>query len=830
MKKEKWNDGWKLIKPGLTPMMAAMMGDAGRIPVSLPHDAMIHEDRDENTKNQHQTGFYPGGVYQYVKTFFAPAEWENEKVIIEFEAVYQHAQVYVNGDYAGGHPYGYTNFYIPLNDFLKYGGNNEIKVVADNGQEENSRWYSGSGIYRNVNILTGSLVHIPEDGVRILTPEVVENCAVVQIDIRIKNDDIRTRKTQLFTQLLGKEGSVAAEERTTVTLFPGDDVRIRQRIPVYDPILWSLENPKLYQCRISVTEGEELLDETSEFFGIRTLSLDPKNGFCLNKEPINLRGACIHHDNGIIGAATFEAAEERRCRILKEAGFNCIRSSHHPLSKAMLDACDRMGMLVLDELSDAWTRPKNNHDYAQLFPDYWKTDAAHMVAKDYNHPSVIMYVAGNEIQEASTPKGAQLCREITGYLHEQDPSRYVTVAINGLLACVDHMGEIMCSITGMTMEQMAQMMTPQAEQTGSTGVDQANGSADMMFGPLADAFAANQIVTELLDEFASVTDVTGYNYLTARHVMEQKLHPNRVILGTETLPQDMVRLWKIVKENSHVIGDMTWTGWDYLGESGIGVFYYDGRTGFSQNWPTRLAYVGDIDITGYRRPVSYYREIVYGLRKAPFIAVERLNHSGEKPNKTAWMWKDEIASWTWHGYEGKPAVVNVYSNSEEVELFLNGKSLGRRNLSEETGYYSAYEMIYEPGTLEAVSYTGGMETGRDILRTASSVVKLDVEVDAVQLAANGSDLAFIRVWLKDAEGNINMQAKEQIQVDVTGSGILQGFGNADPDALNRYDSNICETYDGSVLAVIRAGTQKDNVSICFRSENGKSVSLNLAVK
>lgn len=840
MLRKKWNTGWTVSKSGESPMMAAFGAGTGQQELTLPHDAMIHEKRTQETKNQHQTGFYPGGCYIYTKHFEAPEQWREKNIQIEFEGVYQNARVYINGDYAGGHPFGYTNFYIRADDFLKYGETNEIQVIANNSAEEDSRWYSGSGIYRNVNLMEGDFLHIKEDGVRITTMEAEDDLAVLEVEVHLINNGIHTKKVRVHTVFSDQINETCGTEHTPVTVFARQQAVIRQRIQIEHPLLWNCETPNLYTCQIQIEEntsaGEgkntgNILDEAEEMFGIRTISLSAKKGLRINGKTVNLRGSCIHHDNGIIGACTLERAEERRCRQLKEAGFNCIRSSHHPLSRAMLDACDREGMLVLDELSDCWTRSKNNNDYAMHFPDYWEKDVERLVAKDYNHPSVILYISGNEIQEAAAAKGAQMNREITEKFHALDHTRYVTVAINGLLACMGRMGDILCDITGMTMEQMMQMQAQAAQSPASdAGSDAANGSTDLMKGPMADAFAANHIVTEMLEEFASVTDLVGYNYLTARHAMEHELYPNRVVLGTETLPSDIVRLWKIVKENPHVIGDMTWTGYDYLGEAGSGVFYYDGRQGFMPNWPISVAYMGDIDITGYRRPMSYFREIVYGLRKEPYIAVERLEHYGQKANQSAWIWKDEIASWTWNGYEGKPAVVNVYADADEVELFLNGRSLGRKPAGEENGYLASYEMSYEPGVLSAAGYRAGVTAGICELATASEKVELKVEADREFLRADGADLSYLTVTLVDGEGRQNLQAVKEVTVEIEGAGTLQGFGSADPATENTYDDHTWKTYDGCLLAVVRSGIEPGKIRVAFSSEGCETKQVMIEVK
>ncbi|GAA6409495.1 glycoside hydrolase family 2 TIM barrel-domain containing protein [Blautia hominis] len=822
MIRRKWNDNWVMTKADESPLMAAMGGVSEQNVLTLPHDAMIHEKRTKDTKNGHQTGFYPGGCYTYTKMFDAPVEWQNKDIYVEFEGVYEHAKVYINGSYAGGHPYGYTEFSVCANDYLNYGRQNMLQVIANNSGEENSRWYSGSGIYRNVNLHVGEPVHIAVNGIRVSTPEIDEEIAVATVKVELVSIASVRKKVTLETVIKDQNGDVVGKDSMPVTLFARTKEQVFARIGVEHPKLWSVEEPNLYTVEVYVKEGGDKLDEGKEPFGFRCLSLTAQKGLRINGKNVNLRGACIHHDNGIIGAATYERAEERRIQILKKAGFNCVRSSHHPISRALLDACDREGMLVIDELFDCWTKAKNNNDYSMDMSDYWEKDAKQMVAKDYNHPCVIMYISGNEIQEAATARGAQMCREITNKLHELDGTRYVTTAINGLLACMDRMGDIICDITGMTMEQMIAMQSqpPEPEEASSAqgGVDQANGNTDFMKGPMADAFATNHIVTEMLEEFADITDLTGYNYLTARHEMEHTLSPNRIVLGTETLPSDLVRLWKIVRENAHVIGDMTWTGWDYLGEAGSGCIYYDGRQGFMSNWPISVAGMGDIDILGNRRPISYFREIVFGLRKEPYIAVERLEHYGEMPSHSAWPWKDELESWTWKGYEGKPCVVNVYSDAEMVELFLNGTSFGKKPAGEPEDFYASFELMYEPGTLTAVNYRNKKEAERWNLTSASNEVTLCAEADRRSIIADGSDLVYIMISLKDEKGTKNLQMQKTIDISVSGEGTLIGVGNADPGTENHYDYPIWDTYDGYLLAVVRATNTPGTITVIAASE------------
>ena len=820
MIRKKFNDDWMVMEAADNPMMEALRGNNGEVKkITLPHDAMIHEARTKDTPAQMQSGFYPGGKYTYIKKWDVPKEWENETVTLEFEGVYGETKVFINGDYAATNHYGYSNFYVEADSFLKYGEENVIKVNVNNTMQPNSRWYSGSGIYRNVNLLKASLLHIAIDGVKITTPEVDEKTAVIVVDAKIKNEFKGTRKIQIMTEITDVKGHKAAEDVMHACVYQFDEINVRQRIPVYNPQLWSPENPNLYECRIKILTDGQIMDEAKIRMGIRTLQMDPVNGLRINGKETKLRGACIHHDNGVIGTCTLERAEERRCEQLKAAGFNCIRSAHHPLSAAMLDACDRVGMLVIDELSDMWNVSKNVSDYSMFFDDQWEKDVEKMVLKDINHPCVILYCMGNEIPEAGAARSAAWNRKINNKIKALDDTRYTTNAINGLFAAGSRIREIMGDI----MAKMSQN-TDAVKKSGDGkeakkegGANQVNSMMSLMKGPIADAFAAHPIMTEIIEEFASSMDVAGFNYLTARHALEHDLHPNRMVLGAETFPTDIARLWDIVTRNPHVLGDMTWTGYDYLGEAGIGVFYYDGRENLRSNWPTSVAYIGDINIIGYRRPISYLREIVFGLRKKPYIAVQRVDRYGMQSSLSGWMHKDTIASWTWPGYENQPAVVDVYSDAEEVELFLNGVSKGRKAAGAGHEFTAVFEIQYKPGTLEAVAYRNGQAAEKMELITAGNVVGLNPQTDKTVLQADGADLAFIRVGLKDAAGRENLYDVREISVEIEGPATIQGYGSAQPETLCSYDDRTWKTYDGYVLAVIRAGKEAGEVKVTFKS-------------
>ncbi len=811
MIREAFNDNWQ-FKKGMDGMFA-MPGEI--LHITLPHDAMILEMRDRNCPNSNATGFYPGGTYTYLKKFYVSQEDSDKDIYLEFEGVYMNAMVYINGNLAGKRPYGYSNFCVKVNDFLKYGGENEIKVTAKSGSMPNSRWYSGSGIYRDVKIMKADTLHITPDGLKISTKSTDDGMAVIEVAATLENNNRHSRFIRIKTTILDADGSEVASDSTAVTIFAGDSFTVRGGLTVRRPQLWDTESPYLYTCICRLIESGKVIDETVEKFGVRMLALDAERGLRINGSPVKLRGACIHHDNGVIGACTFRRAEERRAEILKRAGFNAIRSAHHPMSKAMLDACDRLGILVMDEAFDMWQMSKSDYDYSLYFDEWWEKDMEAMVAKDYNHPCVIIYSLGNEIFEAGTKKGACLNRKMAEKIRALDPTRYVTNCINGFLAAFPYMDEIMEELTGQdgAESQLQGDAKPQLQEGGVEPAGEINQFMMNIFG-MQDQIAGSCKVAEILEETFAGVDIAGYNYMVGRYDTEKELYPNRVIAGSETCPPDIGIIWKKVIDYPNIIGDFTWTGWDYLGEAGVGAFSYEGG-GFFKPYPALLAFSGDIDITGHRRPMSYYREIVFGLRKEPYIAVQRVNRHGRKVNKTQWCGSDTVSSWTWPGFEGKPAVIEVFSNAHEVELLLNGQTLGRKSAGMEKLYTAVFDITYQPGELEAVNYTDGVETGRMQLQTAGDSLKLEVEADRTQLKADGADLSYLMLSLTDDKGIVNMSGTLPVTVIVEGPAVLQGFGSADPYGTENFFDTTRTTFDGKVLAVVRSMKKAGDIRVIF---------------
>ena len=781
-----FNDGWE-FRPRVNPFAELGGASAPYQPVTVPHDAMIGQQRvapdGQATREGGAAAYFPGGAFEYRKTFAVPEEHRGRRVLIEFEGVYRDAMVYVNGDYAGQRPYGYSLFRIDAGRFLRVGQDNEIRVEAR--AHRDSRWYTGAGIYRDTWLLTSGLVRIGPDGVRVTTPDIDTGRAVVEVATTVENDSTAIRTVGLVTEIRDPAGRVVAAGSSRVSLLPGEPTTARQRLYVRRPALWGPDSPALYTAQVSLTGEHDEADTESVTFGIRLLQIDPERGLRVNGETVKLRGACIHHDNGVLGAATFARAEERRVQLLKDAGFNAIRMSHHPMSKAMLDACDRAGLLVMDEAFDMWTAAKSDFDYSLDFPQWWERDIEAMVAKDINHPSVIAYSIGNEIPETGTPAGSAWGRKLAEKVRALDGTRYVTNAVNGMLAVLGDLAAL------------------RARAGEGAGINTLMADA----GDAMNAISASDLVTRRTAESFSVLDIAGINYAEARYALDQDLFPNRIIVGSETFPTRIDGNWRLVKQYGNVIGDFTWTGWDYLGEAGIGRPQYaapDGtRPSFSGPYPHLLAGCGDIDITGHRRPASYYRQIVFGLRTQPYLAVWRPEHHGKTFTGTPWAWSDAVPSWTWPGFEGAPVTIEVYSDADEVELLLNGRSLGCRPAGDSHRFRAEFETVYEPGELLAVAYTGGTETGRCLLRSAAGPVLLCAEADRQVITAAAGDLAYVSLTLTDPAGTCWTGSDRPVRVEVSGQGTLAGFGSANPSTEERFDAAERRTYDGRALAVLR---------------------------
>ena len=755
MKRDSFNSDWLFYHGGGTALERTIKGAQPPIPVTLPHDAMIGQARDPQTPTGNATGYYPVETVYYTKEFV----WDGDSgtAYLEFEGVYHNAAVYLNGRLAAQHPNGYTAFTVDISPFL-HPGKNTVKVLVRNGVPS-SRWYTGTGIYRNVWLLRAGSVHIAPNGVKITVMEADEEAAALLIQTTLVN---RTEKQQT---LCLRHRIDDTEISAPITLLAGETKTVSQRFTLKHPKLWRIDDPCLYDCE-TVLEG---LDSEHTRFGIRTLSLDAAHGLRVNGESVKLRGGCIHQDHGIVGGIEHRALTFRRIRKLKEAGYNAVRCAHFPTSRTVLEACDELGMLVMLELCDAWTTPKVDFDYSAYFLSHWKEDAAAMVELAFHHPSVILYSIGNEICEVSDPHEAQYGRQICDHIRALDPTRYLVNCVNPVLSLMDRIPEL-------------------AVKAGADINSILNGNA----GELAKLMASREI-GEPLEEAFSYLDVAGYNYATFRYEADAAQYPHRVMLGAECYPDALYENWKLCEKLPQLIGDFGWTAWDYLGEAGVGQHRYGEAIGYDLYgvYPWRTANCGDFDLIGDRRPVSYWRQIVWGLRKEPYIAAQDPAHYGEKQSPTRWGWSDALRGWNYRGYEGKPVVVEVYSDADEVELLVNGRSVGKQRTER---CKALFDTVYEPGELTAIHIRNGKNAEQDRLMTASD----NVHIEQTDLG-NG----IVELSALDENGLLNPEAVLTISAETNGARTMLGFGSADPKSEENYFDKTIKTYHGRALIVTR---------------------------
>lgn len=776
MKSTAWNTGW---------LFRHLDSDESFVPVSIPHDAMQAEPRNELSPSGINTGWYEGRDYEYIRRFTPDKFFANKTVLLEFEGIYHLAEVYLNGEKRCERPYGYTNFYADLSDHLRIGEENELRVIARNSDQPNSRWYSGSGIYRPVVLWTADRQqHIELNGVRIRTksldPAVIE-VVVNTVGEGLVSVDIFSGEKRICSE--------AAESNGSVTLT----------LTIPDAKLWNVEHPNLYTCRVRFGN-----DEDTQNFGIRTIKWG-KNGLMLNGERVIIQGACVHHDLGILGARCFPEAEERRVRLLKANGYNALRSAHNPCSKALLDACDRLGLLVMDEYIDHWYIHKTEYDYVPYFDAWWHQDLTDMVNKDYNHPSVILYSTGNEVSETAQKKGIHLTRELTDFLHELDSTRPVTCGVNIFFNFLSSIG------FGVYSDKKAKQEAEKAEKLREAGAapkkKKAVGSKffNDLAGLMGDEFMKRGATlhgcdVKTRDAFANM-DIAGYNYGIYRYKHDLKKYPNRLILGSETFCNDAYRFRELAKKQPRLIGDFVWAGIDYLGETGIGSWEYKEyapQTG-GVGWST--AGSGRIDLNGRPLGEALYTRVALEQEIGPYIAVRPVMFSGESHSPSAWKMTDAIPTWSWRGCEGKKAHIEVYARAAKVVLLLNGKKVGEKELKKDC--LAKFTIPYASGTLEAVSYDAiDRELGRCKLVTAGEATFLRA-VPEEKKVAHGS-LAYIRIRYTDKVGQVKPMERGKVQISVTG-GTLLAAGSACPFHPDSYLTPETDTYYGEALTVIRAG-------------------------
>ncbi len=756
--------------------------------LDLPHDWSI-----ENLPNQETgkvvgpfskesigttaTGYTVGGTAWYRKTFTLDDDKRFNQVIINFDGVYMNSEVWVNGKLVGSHPYGYTAFQFDITEFLNPAGKSNVIAVKVKNEGKNSRWYSGSGIYRHVWLIQKQAVHIAHDGVFVNTENISENKADINVSATVENSANYNADVQLQIRIINANGEVAITSETPVKSIKSGTEDITQRIKVPQAKLWSTEEPNLYTAKISVISNGKVTDNTVTTFGIRTIHFDAKTGFTLNGKTVLLKGGNLHHDNGFLGSATIDRAEERRVELMKANGFNAIRASHNPPSKQFLDACDRLGVVVMDEAFDQWVRPKNPQDYNLYFREWWKKDLKSMIHRDRNHPSVIFWSIGNELNERADSLGFATRKELVAEAHRLDSTRPVT---EGVCDFWDHWG-----------------------RKWST---------------------AAPVFTDL--------DVAGYNYLNTKYESDHAEFPDRIMVGTESYAAEAYAYWQQVEKNPWVIGDFVWTGMDHLGETGCGNSKIGKKPGPRvglQPWPWFSNYCGDIDLCGSKKPQSYYRDVVWNNSK-----IEMMVHTpipeGMVETYSYWGWPDEYPSWNWKGNDGKLMDVRVFSKSPMVRLELNGKVIGEQAIDTRTGITANFKVPYEAGMLKAIALDNGKEVASKELKTTGAPAKVKLTADRSEIKANRNDLSYIKVEITDDQGNVIPEASLPVTFTVSGVGEIAGSGNANPTDMESFNNPVCKTFRGKALAILRPLKDKKSGTITLKAEANGLVAGEIKIK
>jgi beta-galactosidase len=746
--------------------------------LNLPHDWSI--EGPYSASNASGTGFLPGGIGWYRKTFQLDEALRGRQVFLAFDGVYRDSDVWINGHLLGHRPYGYSSFEYALTPYLNFGGAaNVVAVRVDHTVAGDSRFYTGSGIYRHVWLTVTAPVHVAQWGTYVYTPVIGEAQSLVSVETAVVNQSAAEAAVKLTTSIEDPAGHEVATVSTEDRLAAGAARAFTQQTGVAKPRLWSLDAPVLYTAVTRVYVAGALADETRTPFGIRSIRFDANHGFFLNGQPLKLKGVCIHHDLGGLGAAFSEAALERRLKALKEVGVNAIRCSHNPMAPEQYDLCDRLGLLVMDEAFDEWTAGKHKwiqgwnagtpgtRGYHEAFEEWADRDVADMVVRDRNHPSIVMWSIGNEIEYPGDPFGHPMGRDglKPGMLNGID----LVATARRLIADVKRLD-------------------------GTRPVTQA----------LADTRASN--ATGL----ANLLDVAGYNYLEQYYAADHKTYPERVLLGSEN--SHSLDAWRAVAANDYVAGQFLWTGIDYLGES--------------SSYPNRGSGAGLLDLCGFRKPSSYLREALWSARPMVYVAARGASPAGASPNRPAPV----VEHWNWAGDARKAIPVEVYTNCAAAELFLNGKSLGEKPVADRLNPVLHWDVPNEPGVLRVIGKREGKEAARFELVTAGAPHHIVLTPDRAILAADGQDLASVTVQVVDAQGRPVFGAGSDVEVQVSGPGELAALDTGDLRDISPVAANHRKVYEGRALAMVRAGVEMGKVTVRVAAPGLVAAEVALTVK
>jgi len=765
-----FNFDWRFFRGDNSDASRPGFDDSGWRKLNLPHDWSIEGPFSKS--NYSCTGYLPGGTGWYRKNFTVPDSETGRKVYISFGGIYNNSEVWINGHYLGLRPNGYISFQYDLSQFINYGGDNLIAVKVDHSLYGDSRWYTGSGIYRNVRLITCEPVHIKQWGIHCTTPEVTREKGVLSADISVINETRHTVKVKVNSTLFSGD-RIVAKASANVTLAAMEENTVNQVFTVAGPHLWSVDDPALYRL-VTEVKGRELLDNAETMVGFRDLKFDPDKGFFLNGENLRMKGICMHHDAGTLGAAVPEEEIARRLDILKDMGCNAIRTSHNPFSTEFLDLCDSKGFLVIDEAFDEWELPKKKwlagwnvgtpgkEGYAAYFREWAKKDLRDLILRDRNHPSVIMWSIGNEVDYPNDPYSHPVLDT------EANPQTWAKFSAE--LPHADRLGEVAGELSSL--------------------VKSLDKSRPVTAG-LASALMSNET------GYSDALDVAGYNYQEFRYETDHKKYPDRPLYGSENgMTLDM---GNYVADNDYVMGQFLWTGFEYIGEAG--------------RYPVRSNTAGVIDLAGNRKPEFYFRQSLWSDKPMVFIGTADKNARSGPDN--LWSHKRVDPHWNWG--KGKTLIVSAFTNCEEVGLSLNGRSLGTKKLSDFVNHAISWDVPFEEGTLKAIAFNGGKAVAEYELKTAGTPAEILAECVERSVKADRRDLSYVSVRVADSNGNTVWSADNEITCEIEGPLRLIGMEDSNPANTEDYKDNRQHAFHGKLLIYLQAEDRPGKAKIRISS-------------
>ncbi|WP_111708293.1 beta-galactosidase GalB [Lutibacter citreus] len=795
---QNFNKDWLFQKEAPEEAKNIVFDDAGWRKLNLPHDWAIEGPFDK--KYNARTGGLPvHGIAWYRKHFTVDNKFSQKQISIEFDGAMNNAKVWLNGEYVGERPYGYIGFELDLTKYIKFGEDNVIAVQLS-PEDLAARWYSGAGIYRNVRLKMNNSVHIPQYGTYITTPKVTSKSAEVSIETKIKNAGTSVSKAQLQTSVLNAEGVVVVEKSSEITVNSKSEEKINVSLSVENPNLWGIKNPVLYTAISKVVVDNKVVDEYETKFGIRTIEFDKDKGFLLNGNAVELNGVCMHHDQGPLGTAINFRAKQRQMQIMQSMGVNALRTSHNPPSPEILKACDELGIVVIVEAFDEWKIGKVKNGYNKFFDKWHERDLRDMIKRDRNHPSVIMWSIGNEILEQSKKDGWKITKVLNDICHDEDITRPTTVGFNYYPAPFTNKLAYEVDIVGMNYwpENYKEILEANPDM--------------ILYGSETSSLTSSRGVYHLPIEF------------TERHSTNHVSSYDAIVGPPWAYAPDVE--FDAQEKEPRSLGEFMWTGFDYIGEPTP----YGGRDNsthgyWNDDWPSRSSYFAPVDLCGFPKDRYYLYQSQWTTE--PMVHV--------------------LPHWNWEGKEGETIPVYSYTNCEEVELFVNGKSFGKKVKGKDftmipaeyhefdkgmykSKYRLSWNVPYQPGSIKVVAYNKGKEIVTKEIKTAGKPAKISLVADRSEIDADGNDLSFITVKIEDKDGNMCPLSDNLVNFDIQGEGVLAAVGNGDQTSLKSFQASNRNAFNGMCLLVVKSTENSGSISIKANSKGLEGSNISITTK